>query len=613
MKTPSDPKGPDNPLYEKIIGLGEKSIRKSYYPLLRQKITELEKSNLDLERALEEHRKTGEELRRKIENQNILNELLRLSLEPMPLEDLFRMTMDSILSLSWIGKKASAAVFFQGENQDGLVLNDVKTVSGFPGPSCTHVEPGRCFCGEAALNGRPCFGIHNQGPMAHGHYCVPIRLEHKTIGVICLALPGDHPYDPAEEDLLCAISNTLAGIIQKKMVMEEKRQLENQLRQTQKMEAIGTLAGGIAHDFNNLLTPILGYTEMVLQDAPKDSTMAANLAEVLKAAGHAKGLVRQILSLSRQSRYEVKPLRLEDVVGDALKLLRSTIPSTIEIRHRLSADNRTVTADTTQVHQVIMNLCTNAFHAMKNTGGVLSVNLLSTEISPDSKINRQDRILEPGPYQVIEVSDTGTGMDKAVMERIFDPYFTTKGSGEGTGLGLSVVHGIIKNYGGAITVHSKPGQGTTFRVYLPCSNTPFMDETKDVTEPVPRGTERILVVDDETAIVDLVSSMLKSRGYTVTGCAECSAALNLFRKDPQAFDLVITDMTMPHMTGIQLAQALRAIRPDIPLIVCTGFSELIDEAKALDLGFQKFLMKPIVRRDLCRTVRDVLDQRVKTA
>ncbi len=613
MKTPSDQKDPDDPLYEKIIGLGEKSIRKSYYPLLRQKITELEKSNRDLERAVEEHRKTGEELRRKIENQNILNNLLRLSLEPMPLEDLFQTTLDSILALSWIGKKASAAVFFQEGNQDRLVLNDVKTVSDFPGPTCGHIQPGHCFCGEAAQSGQPRFGVHTEGPMAHGHYCVPIRLENKTIGVICLSLPGDHPYDPAEEDLLCAIANTLAGIIQKKQVMEEKLSLENQLRQTQKMEAIGTLAGGIAHDFNNLLTPILGYTEMVLQDAPRDSTMAANLAEVLKAAGHAKGLVRQILSLSRQSRYEVKPVKLENVVNEALKLLRSTIPATIEIRHRLTPDTRTVTADATQIHQVIMNLCTNAFHAMKNTGGVLSVHLLSTEISPNSNINQPEQTLKPGPYQIIEVSDTGTGMDKTVMERIFDPYFTTKESEEGTGLGLSVVHGIIKNYGGAITVHSRPGQGTTFRAYLPCSTAPFQHETQDVAVPVPTGTERVLVVDDEKTIVDLVTSMLQSRGYTVTGCSDCPTAVELFRDNPGAFDLVITDMTMPHMTGIQLAQALRAIRPDIPLIVCTGFSDLIDEAKAVELGFQKFLMKPIVRRELCRTVRDVLDQGLTTA
>lgn len=599
MKTPSDNAEHRNAMYEKIIGLGEKSIRKSYYPLLRQKI-------IELEREIAERRSKEDELRRNYENQHFLNDLLKLSLEPVPLDVFLETTLEKILSLSWIRDKGSVSFFLSEDDPDIFILNGTKSASSFPVPVCRKVRSGHCFCGQAAQLGKTCFGFHEGETNVHGHYCVPIRLENKTLGVICIGMPENHHYDILEEEVLTAIANTLSGIIHRNRMMEEKTRLESQLRQTQKMEAIGSLAGGIAHDFNNLLTPILGYTEMVLQDLPPDSVMSKSLSEVLKAAGLAKDLVRQILTLSRQSKHELKPLRISLVATEALKLLRSTIPSTIHIENNLETSNRTVFADPTQIHQVIMNLCTNAFHAMKKTGGILAVGLKTVEIDKEYK-HLQTLMLDPGSYQVLEVSDTGVGMSKSVMEKIFDPYFTTKSKDEGTGLGLSVVLGIIKSYGGHITVYSEPGRGTTFRVYLPCSEeTPARDVEK-TPPPIPRGDEHIMVVDDERSIVDMTASMLTARGYTVTGCVGSPEALDVFGKNPEKFDLVITDMTMPHMTGTQLAKALRTLRPGIPLIVCTGFSELINEKKAASLGFQKFLMKPIIMRDLCQTVRDVLD------
>ncbi|MFA6010782.1 MAG: ATP-binding protein [Desulfobacteraceae bacterium] len=602
MKTPCDDKEPERILYEKIIGLGEKSIRKSYYPLLRQKITELE-------REIAEGRRKEDELRRNYENQHFLNSLMKLSLEPIPLDDFFKMTLEKILSLSWMGDKSSASFFFVEDNPDVFVLSGSKTVTDFPGPSCDRVLAGHCFCGQAAMEGKTRFGIHEEVALAHSHYCVPIRFENKTIGIICIGLPGDHLYDPLEEEVLSAIANTLSGIIQRNRMIEEKSKLESQLRQTQKMEAIGSLAGGIAHDFNNLLTPILGYTEMVLQDIPQDSPMANGLAQVMKAAELAKNLVRQILTLSRQSKYELKPLRMNLVVNEALKLLRSTLPSTIQIKNKVEESDRTVFADPTQIHQVIMNLCTNSFHAMKKTGGILAVSLKTVQIDSEHR-HLQPLMLELGSYQVLEVSDTGMGMSKSVIEKIFDPYFTTKSKEEGTGLGLSVVHGIIKSYGGHITVYSEPGHGTTFHVYLPCSEESALPDTEKEISPIPSGNEHIMVVDDEKTIVDLVTAMLKARGYTVTGCVGSIEALGVFQENPNTYALVITDMTMPHLTGAQLAKALQSIRPNIPLIVCTGFSELINEKKAAALGFQKYLMKPIIIRELCQTVRDVLDKHI---
>jgi len=381
--------------------------------------------------------------------------------------------------------------------------------------------------------------------------------------------------------------------------------LERELRQSQKMEAIGTLAGGIAHDFNNILTAIIGYTDMVSRKLDAGTSEAHYLERVLEAGTRAKSLVNQILTFSRQKEREREPLHVARIIDETLELLRSSIPSTIEIRKQIttSLDGDMVLADPTQIHQVLMNLGTNAAHAMRAHGGVLNVSL--SEIHADASLLSTCPDLAAGPYIRVTVSDTGHGMDTTVKERIFDPYFTTKKVGEGTGMGMAVVQGIIKSLGGAINVFSEPGQGTIFHIFLPKTREEIMPETvKNVSNL--GGTERILFVDDETILTEMGRDMLESYGYTVTVTSNSQEGLNLFRSDPQAFDLVITDMTMPGLTGKELAGELMAIRPDIPIILCTGFSEQINEKQAIEAGIKAYVTKPYAADHLNKTIRRVL-------
>jgi PAS domain S-box-containing protein len=380
------------------------------------------------------------------------------------------------------------------------------------------------------------------------------------------------------------------------------KKLEGQLQQAQKMEAIGTLAGGIAHDFNNILTPILGFADIVKMGLPKGSEIWNHQQEVIKAARRAADLVKQILAFSRLSENERKPLQINLIVKEALKLLRASIPTTIEIHEDIN-NSGTVIADPTEIHQIMMNLCTNSYHAMRETGGILSVELLQVKVDRDDSLN-----LTPGPYLVIKVSDTGKGMDSFTMGRIFEPYFTTKKKGEGTGMGLAVAHGIVKSHGGDIIVYSEPGEGTSFQIYLPQVTTQNIDLKEEPEEELPTGNERILLIDDEETILMVEKEILKKLGYTVTGFSDSDEAFRTFSNQPENYDLIITDMTMPHMDGSQLSRSILSIRPDIPIIMYTGFSELMDRDKAMAIGIKEYLMKPIVVNDLAKSVRKVLDE-----
>jgi PAS domain S-box-containing protein len=385
----------------------------------------------------------------------------------------------------------------------------------------------------------------------------------------------------------------------------EQYQLEAQLLRVQKMEAIGTLAGGIAHDFNNILTAMLGYTEMTLHKASLDGIAQRNLQQILICITRARELIKQILTFSRQGEQEQRAVRIDLIVKEALKLLRATLPTTIEIRQKLIASPQSsILGDSTQIHQVLMNLGTNAAHAMDERGGVLEVSVAGVDLNFNTLSS--DLGLIPGPYLKLSVSDTGHGIDPDIIERIFDPFFTTKRPGEGTGLGLAVVHGIVKNHGGAITVHSKPGKGTTFDVYLPKVEVCAIEEPEGYA-PTAKGAEQILFVDDERSIADVVWGILKALGYNVEAKTTSIDALEIFRADPDRFDLVITDYTMPHMTGVDLALELMRIRPDIPIILCTGFSQKITEEKAKALGIRALMTKPFPVKDLARMVRRVLD------
>jgi PAS domain S-box-containing protein len=388
----------------------------------------------------------------------------------------------------------------------------------------------------------------------------------------------------------------------------ERKKLEAQLRQAQKMQAIGTLAGGIAHDFNNILMAMLGYAEMAKIDLPEGTVARGDLEEVLKAGGRARDLVRQILAFSRQIDQERQPIQLHPVIKEALKLLRASLPATIEIRQNISTDCGAVMADPTQVHQVLMNLCSNAHHAMREKGGILEVELKSVDVDADFAVLVPN--LREGPYVRLTLSDTGHGMDRPTMERIFEPFFTTKAVGVGTGMGLATVHGIVTSHNGAITVYSEPGKGTTFHVYLPRLESKAPDAPLQV-ESIPTGKERILFVDDEASLARLGKQMLERLGYDVTARTSSVEALEAFRAKSDKFDLVITDQTMPNITGMELAEEMMRIRPDIPIILATGFSETISPERAKQLGIREYIMKPVAARELAQVTRQVLDEMEK--
>ncbi len=387
----------------------------------------------------------------------------------------------------------------------------------------------------------------------------------------------------------------------------ELAQTEQQLQQIDKIQAIGTLAGGIAHDFNNILFPIIGYTEMTLMDAPENSLIRNNLQEVLNATNRAKDLVKQILAFSRQSIQEFQPLRLQPIIKESLRLLRATIPSNITIVEDIAESCGPAMGDPTQIQQVIMNLCTNAYHAMQDTGGTLKVKLKEAEIIPDDVLQKMGIVT--GKYLQLEIKDNGHGMQASVLRRIFEPYFTTKEQSKGTGLGLSVTHGILKSHGGDIQVVSEPKKGTTFQVYLPLIQNVDHEEKADSTEEDFQGIGHILLIDDEEPIVKVEKLMLKRLGYQVTALTSATEALNTFRSQPDQFDLVITDMTMPSMTGIELAPKLIDIRPGIPIILCSGFNEMVSDEKAKAIGIKAYVQKPLDLKVLGQTVRNVLENR----
>lgn len=386
--------------------------------------------------------------------------------------------------------------------------------------------------------------------------------------------------------------------------ISHRLQLETQLRQAQKMEAIGTLAGGIAHDFNNILTAVLGYAELVKMDLPKNNATVANLDEVIKAAIRAKELVNHILTFSRKADHERGPTQVHIILKEALKLLRASIPTSIEIKQRFESKCGTILGDPTQIHQILMNLCTNAAHAMEEQVGTIEIILENVHFEND--YITPDTPLPAGDYVKLTVSDTGPGIDNELKDRIFEPYFTTKEVGKGSGLGLAVVHGIVKSHSGAIELESKKGSGTTFHIYFPIIDSQTCQESKNDT-PVLHGNERILLVDDEEAVINFGKKMMEHLGYKVSATTSSADALEIFRNHPSDFDLVITDQTMPKITGSELAKDLLEVRPDIPIILCTGYSSVIDEEKAKKIGIRSFIMKPFETKDLAEAVRNVLD------
>ena len=409
-----------------------------------------------------------------------------------------------------------------------------------------------------------------------------------------------------DENVLVAQIN--ASLRMKKaedLLREEKEKLEALLRRTQKNEAISALTGGIAHDFNNILTAILGYTEIAMGRTQQETPMHTNLEEVLKAGYRARDLVKQLLTFSRQTDQDKKPLQISLVVKEALKMLRAALPTTIEIRQDINGSGK-IMADPTQIHQMLVNLCTNAARSMHEKGGILEV--IQSDIELDSHFTDQHQGLKPGFYVKLTVSDTGHGISRSTIQKIFDPGFTSKAGEKGSGIGLTVVHGIVKNHGGTLTVYSEHNRGTTFNIFLPRIVEKGSKDI-DLATSLPRGTERVLFVDDEHVLADLGEHMLKPLGYTVTTKTNSIEALETFRAQPQNFDLVVTDMTMPCMTGLEFAEKLLQIRADLPIILCSGFSEMVTHDKARATGIREFVMKPVDLSEMAKIVRRVLDKK----
>ncbi len=411
------------------------------------------------------------------------------------------------------------------------------------------------------------------------------------------------PFSAPNGDLL-GFRGTSIDMTERRKVDAEKMRLETKLQQAQKMETIGTLAGGIAHDFNNLLFPILGHTEMVRDDLPDGSPIKGSLNEIHSAAIRARDLVRQILTFSRQDSHEVRPMKIQPVLKEGLKLIRSTIPATIEINFAIDEACGFIEADSTQIHQVVMNLTTNAYHAMEEEGGVMTVALKEVQVTAHDTISPG---MVPGGYVRLTVADTGLGMSHQQKEKIFEPFFTTKEGGKGTGMGLSVVHGIVKSLKGGIQVSTELHKGTEIHVYFPVAAPLASDLKPQPKETIPGGAERILLVDDEETIVDIERQMLERMGYQVATFTSSKDALTQFQADPGAFDLVISDLNMPTLRGDQLAAEIIKIRPGIPILMCTGFSDKITEEKAAARGIKDFLMKPVVMTDLGKKIREVLE------
>ncbi len=434
------------------------------------------------------------------------------------------------------------------------------------------------------------------GVTLFGHAGEPIGL---------IAVIGRKPLQNRKlaEASLQLVAIRASGEIARLQMEEEKKSLQAQILQAQKMQAIGTLAGGIAHDFNNILSAVIGYAEMARDAIASESAVAHDLDKVLEASHRAAALVKQILAFSRQADTKRIPLKPSTIIKEAVKLLRPTLPSTITIRQDIDTAAKSIFADPTQIHQVVMNLCTNAFHAMEQAGGILDISLTDRELSLDDLHSFPE--VKPGKFVVLAIGDSGPGIPPHILAKIFDPYFTTKEVGKGTGMGLAIVHGIVTNSGGFISCKSEPGKGTVFHVIFPAIE-PENPASTEETEDILTGKERILLVDDEDMLVEMGQSMLERLGYEVTIRTSSLEALTLFQNQPDQFDVIITDQTMPGMTGVDLARRMLQMRPGLPIILCTGYSNLVNEELAKSYGIKGFVMKPMTKRDISAMLRKVL-------
>jgi signal transduction histidine kinase/DNA-binding response OmpR family regulator len=605
-----------------------------------------------------------EKHRLEAENQNYMNHLEQLVEERTcalaASEAALRLRAEELSVLNLLARKVNESLTVADAVQSGLgeivravesdfaaifLLNgDALTLKGmFSGQSkiVWHLREvhsvGACLCGMAVRENKAVYSVDigidprcSRIECLDAGFCsfaaLPIRCGSEILGVLGIAALRQRDFQDRAV-FLEALASEMAIGLNKSLLYEqvqqhaldlkaslslieeaeaERRVLLQNLQQSQKMEAIGTLASGIAHDFNNILGAVIGYTELALLNIQNENDSREKLSKVLTASERAKALIHQILAFSRQSEEERKPVQISHIVKEVLQFMRASLPATIEIRKDIDDNIETILADPVQIHQIFMNLCTNAHHAMKASGGVLDVRLVSVDIGPDCAAVHPG--LKPGPHVRITVKDTGHGMDRATLTKIFDPYFTTKEKGLGTGLGLAVVHGIVQKHGGVISVTSEPGNGTAFDLYFPVIQEKAAAISK-APEDLPTGNEHILLIDDEQTLVDMGREMLEYLGYTVETRTSSVDALAHFRLNPARFDLVVTDLTMPNKTGDKLAEELLRMRPDIPVVICTGYCEEMMEERFKAVGIRALVMKPILLSKIAIAIREVLDKK----
>jgi len=524
-------------LKDSIVGLGERSIRKSYYPELKNKIRDL-----DQQRSF------------------------------------FQSTLFSI--------------------PDGVVVMD-------PAGMIIQANPALCrmfgYRAEELAGNNPAILYEAHSEVFH-HDEFPAICCRRFVRQDGTPFLGETLASEIrdEQGELLGTLEVIRDLTERLSALRQQRQLEDQLRQAQKMAAIGTLAGGIAHDFNNLLAAILGYAELAQLKLDPGAPLQREVGQILKAGGKAAELVNQILAFSRKETAKRILLQPVPLLKEVIKLLRGTIPATITIRERIAAADRSILANPTQLHQVVMNLCTNAFHAMEEQGGemVLSLDVVGRKMGANGTEQECIRI---------SIADNGSGIDPVTLDRIFEPYFTTKPSGKGTGMGLAVVHGIVDKHEGQIEVESEPGQGTTFHVFFPVVSGVEAPQPHKESQSLAGGNESILVVDDEQMVADYLKAFLEQLGYRITVCNDGNSALAAFKRNPGEFDLVITDQTMPGQTGFEVARTLLALRPELPIILCSGYSSALSPERVTAAGIREFMMKPVSLHDLAPVIRSILD------